>query len=690
MTGRRRKKSCVARSANPGTCEECFARGVQCRSQEVSLGTKTRPANAKQDLQQRVVELEKALLSINQKSVTPPRIVEVGQGTTKTSQQLPLGISLSTPVVSPDSKSESLLEHAPVLTLFDNAILSRQPHRNGEAHLTGLPPSDPSNNKANPKTENIRSTLLSLFPSPQRQEAVLNDSHAWWAIWQDIFPHIFDLAPSTDISQFMAGLKTSGSVQKVASALLCLLVILQESPPNFNTGHDSAGATDRTKLALSIIDDSIIADDELAGTIDGIECMVLRAKYENNIGHVRKAWLTFRRALPFAHLLGLHKSQGGFGSKTLRRESLWKALYSSDRFASLNLGLPYGPSEIHSNVGRDSEMSAKGIHVPNTHEHYLLRLATIVGHVVDRNQQLPSNNMLPLTFKIEAEMIELAASMTNDWWKSGLEPENGTDQLHNLQLPQFWHHVTRTLLHLPFMLKATTDRRFEYNKQATLESARQLLARYRVIRPIHGFGSHICKMIDFQSFTAAMILVLNLLDHYRKPEMLDHSEAESDQEVVSLTRGILRRSSVETDGGMALHAARALEIFGKVKDITMGCGKPVGECTTRVVIPYFGTVVIGPGTSFKDQLQAQKPGETPQPQQLPTPSDQSLDGSTPGSVPTTMPSMGATIPGDHTQAMGMNGDFFADINFDLDQDWSWFWENIDIPSAGAQRTQESQ
>ncbi|CAF9922790.1 MAG: hypothetical protein ALECFALPRED_002226 [Alectoria fallacina] len=695
---RRRKKSCVPRPATPGSCEECFARGVHCRKQEVSQGWKRRPQHGKHDLQQRVAELETALLSISQKLETTPRTTESGDGTAQALQQLRSEILPSTPVASPDPNPEALLELAPVLSLFDNAILSRHPAdstRSAAQDSNGTrPPKLDANKNPNPKLENIRQALLSLFPSQQRQEAILNVSHTWWASWQGMFAQMYGPGPSSDFRQFVKDSKASGSVQKIAKTLLCLFVVVQEEPVSFSTGYDTESAGVQLSLALSVIDNVVLGDDELAGTLDGVECMFLRGKYDINDGRIRRAWFTNRRAISFAQLLGLHKCQGPSVvdiNESLRRESLWKALYVGDRFLSLLLGLPYGSSETHSDVGRDSELSANRVQAQPPGEHYLFRLANVVGHIIDRNQQLPSNNMLPLTFKIEAELMELAASMPDDWWESGLQSGAMANQMHSQLLPQFMHHQARTLLHLPFMLKATTDRRFEYNKMQALESAREMIARYRVIRPVQGFGSLACKVIDFQVFTAAMVLVLNLLDHYRKSDIRDHSEAESDQELISVTTDILQRASIETNGSVATQAARALEIFSNIKGMSSSRGESIGECTMKVVIPCFGAVVIGPGTSFRDHVKAQKPGSTPQPQpqQLPTPSDQSLDGSTPEYAPPSHISIAPLMPfesssGETTQGIGVNSDVFADFNFDLDQDWSWFWNNIDIPSVELQ------
>lgn len=692
---RRRKKSCVARPATPGCCEECFNRGIQCHKQEVSLGTKRRVGEGKQNLPERVAELETALISLSQKLGTTPSIIESEDGAAKALEQLRSGLSPSKPVASPVLNPEALLEHAPVFTLFDNAILSRRPDDDTgeEPNAVGSPHIGPKID-LDPKINKVRRVLLSFFPSQQRQEAILNASDAWWASWQTVFPRIFGFDLSVTAVQFIADLKASGNVQKIAKALLCLLVILQEGSASLNTIHDIANAADQTRQALSTLDDMVLNDDELAGTIDGIECMVLRTKYETNNGRIRRAWLTYRRGISFAQLLGLHKrlsnSEGNMTEK-MRRESVWNALYSGDRFMSLILGLPYGPSEIHPKVGRDSELSANRMQVQDDSEHYVFRLASVVGHIIDRNQQLPSNNMLPLTFKIEAELMELQGSMTDDWWKPEPSPSGRADQIYSHFLPQFWHHQARTLLHLPFMLKASTDRRFKYNKEATLESAREMIARYRIIRPLQGFGCLICKVIDFQVFTAAMILVLHLLDHYRESLSFDQKEAKNDQDLILVTTHILQRAAVETDGSVATQAARALEIFGNIKDMPLHAANLVGECTMKVVIPYFGTVVIGPGMSFKDQPSAQQSEVMLQPQQLPTPSDQSLDGCTPQSTLSSNSTMIPMAPFDlntveNTQGMHMSGNVFADVNFDLDQDWNWFWNNIDIPSVDLQGT----
>ena len=638
-----------------------------------------------------MAELETALLSISQKlEARPESDCDVAQAP----QQLRSEVRSSTPIESPESNPEADLEHAPVLSLFDNSILSRWPDDSvkGGSHDPKPPLSEEKPNP-NSKMDKICRTLLSLFPSQEIEKAILTASQNVWASWQGVFPQIFSPESASNVIQFFEGSKRSGSVQKIAKALLYLCTILQEGSVSLNTGHDIASAVDQTKQTIKIVDDLVLSDDELTGTIDGVECIILRAKYEGNSGRIRRSWLISRRGIAFAQLLGLHKRPGSpenYSGESNRKQSIWRALYTTDRLMSLILGLPYGPSEIHFDAGSDLGSSAKGIQLQYTNEHYILRLTNIVGHIIDRNQQLPSDNMLPLTLKIEGEMIDLKSSMPTQWWETGSEPGAVATQVYSQILPQFWHCLARTLLHLPYMLQATTSPRFEYNKTATLESAREMIARYRVMRPVQGFSSLTCKVTDFQVFTAAMILVLNLIYHYMGSGSLDHSEADSDQELISATTFMLKQASVATDGSVATQAARGLEIFSNVRAMSVPFfKKPAEECTTKVVIPYFGAVTIGPGTSLRDIGAAQKVEATLQPQQLPTPSDQSLDDITSEPTPPSNPSIAPMIPfdflhGNQTQGPDTNSDTLPDFDFNLDQDWSWYWDNIDIPSVDMQ------
>jgi len=632
-----------------------------------------------------VEELENALQSIVMKlSTSATHTNEPDYEAAKTLKQLRSEVLPPTPAESVTSPG-TLLENAPVLSLFDNSILSRlEDHEHSNAGAMASPPVSEIDEDSTPKHDHIRRTLLSLFPAQELQDAILNASDTWWRASQNIYPEIYGVDPgTTSVHQFIAESKASGCVQKIAKALLCLSISLQEAPPRFNVNLGPSV----TKIGLSTqymnaVDDLVISDDDVAATIDGIECLHLRARHEINDGRIRKTWIMFRRALSLAQLLGLHvrpKYSRPSGPATQRRESLWKALYHGDRFVSLLLGLPYAVSEMQCAVSAHGQSPMD----PDAHptgEQYLLHLANIIGHIIDRNQEPPSKNTLPLTVKIEGELTDLAASMPREWWANDMEQKDVVSQLFSRRLPQFWHHQARTLLHLPFMLKAATDRRYEYNKIAALESAREMINLYQVFRPAQGFDSLVCKVIDFQAFTAGMVLVLNLLTISSSELARDQQEASKDEDLITTTTDLLQRASLETDAGVTTQAARALKMFCKAR--AEPC--PPGQSAVRVVIPYFGTVVFGPGKNFNHSY-LKTPEAVQQPLQLPspemeTPSNYSHDmpgfDNYLGAMPSDLNFGG--YPVQSQQGAGIDGGVFANVNLDLDQDWSWFWNNTNV------------
>ena len=568
-------------------------------------------------------------------------------------------------------------------SLFNNSILNRADHN--EATETGDGDSLASITSIgldNPKVANIRRRLLALFP-PSEIENALFQNCRWWDPWQDMFPHMFGASSGLEaFRQSVLSSKASKSVQKVARALLCVSLTLQEMPGLYQQFRDQArdsrlsdsnlsvpsAARNVTEECLAAVDELVLSNDEFAGTIDGIECILLQAKQDSNNGRIRRAWIYHRRGIYLAQLLGLHRcpKQGDHNeAEAKRRRSVWIALFEGDCFCSLLLGLPYAVSSKHCDLDIQSEP------VPRR---FMLELCEMCARVTDRNHETSVNDSYAETVKIESDMARLEALMPPHWWNvEPADPNEVARQMYNRLIPQFFFHQTRTLLHLPFMLKATQDRRYEYNRIAALESARGMVVRYKVLRPAKGFQSLICKVLDFQVFTAAMLLVLNLMGScMTSPDRL-HQDDSGDWQLISETYEILQRASHETEGLVASQSARALGLFLKAKDGTCS----INRGTTKVVIPYFGTVAFGPSKELSKPSPAAS-NYVQQPLQLPTPAE--TVGQSPVSDPfISFESYLAQMPFDfdfgagfqEPHALDAQDDILANVNLDLDQDWAW-------------------
>jgi hypothetical protein len=145
-----------------------------------------------------------------------------------------------------------------------------------------------------------------------------------------------DIVPSTfNLSEVFKQHPTA-----IARTLLYISICLQQLPPNFNTKqlHFPTSVESRIDRYISTVQTLITSDDELVTTIEGLECLILQGVFHINSGNPRRAWLTFRRALNIAQLMGLHKRDtpvpGG--------RAMWFHVVQADRYLGLLLGMPCG------------------------------------------------------------------------------------------------------------------------------------------------------------------------------------------------------------------------------------------------------------------------------------------------------------------------------------------------------------
>jgi hypothetical protein len=96
----------------------------------------------------------------------------------------------------------------------------------------------------------------------------------------------------------------------------------------------------------------VTGNDELINSIEGIECVMIESMYLNDAGNLRRAWLTNRKAMAVAQMMGLHTGTRSpwiiLDTETRERintDYMWFRIVLSDRYLSLMLGLPQGSQE---------------------------------------------------------------------------------------------------------------------------------------------------------------------------------------------------------------------------------------------------------------------------------------------------------------------------------------------------------
>lgn len=439
---------------------------------------------------------------------------------------------------------------------------------------------------------NLCKTLLSCLPPRSALASILDAGSSWWAFWQELCPVISEDNQPMSLPQFVADALRKRHPVPLAEALLCIAISVQELPVDYD--YDSLSLPVPVENILqhyvSTVQRLVTWDDELVGNLNGLEFLLLQSKCHVNLGQPRKAWLLVRRAASLAQHLGLHRSstrcRGGPGSTSMRRRMrVWWTIYEYDRYMSLLLGLPCAILDQHIDFcGEDEEIC-------DMEARYWRRLTVICGDLIDLAQA-----SLPPTFAatcaIDQKLEELTKSVSSDWWETGSGENAGLNIFLKRLLAQCSHHYMRAMLHIPFMLRAVTDQRYEQSRLICTSSARTIIKQYHILRNDVNARSYVCPIVDFQSFTAATMLLLNLLGHNKSSPSHDPRQAESDWAMVDSMIDLMRLGSKRPCSVVATQAVKVLETLRVGSDVCDGK-------SVTLVIPYFGAITIGPGSQLR-------------------------------------------------------------------------------------------
>jgi hypothetical protein len=97
-------------------------------------------------------------------------------------------------------------------------------------------------------------------------------------------------------------------------------------------------------LAISLA----TTDDEILGSIEGLQCVMIESMYQSNIGNLRRSWVSGRRAMSIAQLMGLNRSDDQAQYKVLDPKAkyhphhMWFRIVFLERYLCLLLGVSQG------------------------------------------------------------------------------------------------------------------------------------------------------------------------------------------------------------------------------------------------------------------------------------------------------------------------------------------------------------
>lgn len=322
------------------------------------------------------------------------------------------------------------------------------------------------------------------------------------------------------------------------------------------------------------------------------------------------AWVHLRRSITVAQLIDGSSRRTSSAASNQRMRLLWSDFWKLDKFLSLHLGLPdclkYNPG-----------LPANPEQHLSSHDRYRATLAHVAEQLVSRNI-VPASNQFDddaMTERLEGELRAAGTLMPSSFWDDAPSDHETTptEDVYNAMILRFGACHLRLLLHLPHALQSQhrgnskTQLRQEtyggnrgYNTtrrsssiSAARDSARDALASYFILRGGEGGAGpklvRTCHLLDFQAFTAGVVLLLLL------PFLVSPEDVTDRTIVAQLVRMLHRVAATGRSKTVAAQGAALLEtLMAHILDAaaTGRRDKEQDEAPFRVVVPYFGALTI--------------------------------------------------------------------------------------------------
>lgn len=426
----------------------------------------------------------------------------------------------------------------------------------------------------------------------------------------------------------------------IARHMLHVATFLQHLHPDFH--KEMKGLSEPPREMMKRLADTAISlvttNDDLAGSIEGLECVILESLYQTNGGNLRKGLIAIRRAMIIAQLMGFHRSQSRAQYQVLDPETeahpqfIWFRIVFAERHLCLMLGLPQGTL--------DRSMASEAMLASDTPIGRLERIhCVIASRILERNQSDPSSHEFALTQELDGELQRAAGGLPSKWWLTANlatvvdKPEALFWDMRRL-FDQLFHYNLLNQLHLPYMLRSSsTGHKYDYSRITCVNASREVLSRFIMFRNFNRIA-FCCRTVDFFALMAAMTLLLahldghrrcaaslarsqqqgqhgqqttkteNLLAHQRLGDLAMMEQSQESMEEVSrlnadplsaqsadLLRRLLAIEAEAADG----HVHRAESVSVQTPDPAEEPVEELGEDSSgamRVYIPYFGIIKI--------------------------------------------------------------------------------------------------
>lgn len=527
------------------------------------------------------------------------------------------------------------------LSVNDDSHSYNSRFRNAHNIPTARIPRTPSNNwitkhaSARPSLqslETISASLLDAFPSPEDTELLITASRGVLIHCHNLNADRRRLLTPEDYTRQPHTILPSVDprIHPVILARHMLHWVLFLQSPWY---HRDCKFSEPPRIIMERLVEAAISlvttNDEVHGSLESLECIMMEALYHSHFGNLRRAWIVNRRAMLLAQMMGVHR----FPNQALKSidpdasfhpPSMWFRLVYVDRYLCLFLGLPQGTSDkcaMPQSLLKDQPAVFRL-------ERALCAIAT---RILERNESGVCDHIQDQA--IDNELLKVYQSFPEAFWRvsnfdtivqGSFEDIAGVDGL----VAQVFHFHLLNQLHLPYMLSfirgnrsSDVDRHIDYSTISCANASREILKRFVAYRGFN-YVALCFRPADFAAFTAGLSLLLAHFDSHlsrrqgRAPSVagsiLAHQRS-SDRTMLEDVLDKLDLVGQYNDDEMCLEGAKLLRSLLDIEDdaaqgkqyewassgtkadagiVGMHSEQIENGPTLRISIPYFGSICI--------------------------------------------------------------------------------------------------
>ncbi|KAM0247584.1 hypothetical protein ACHAQJ_009803 [Trichoderma viride] len=468
---------------------------------------------------------------------------------------------------------------APLISLFRDALLIRDAE--GELYDD---PEDPS------MTYLMKESISSFrppIPDTETLRLILQDSKMFWPIWPTYYfgPDLSNAMHTTslDVAEaYMTQILNYSRGVDFCNAMLFLTLCIQQLPRNWKRIIISPHISRQVIIDTYIRFVCVLLSVEGEENAQVVQCYILLHKILINMGRPQRAWVAIRHAISSATIIGLDRLDA---SASFQRKNLWAQTWQVERQLCLMLGFP---SAITALAAKDD---ATMIQMLTPTQMILRRVCAIMGRVIERNQ-VSDAAPYATTVQLDQDMEELKTQFPPEWFDHH-GPNETTQSIYYQEGTKIFYYSTLKHIHLPYMLKAKSDRRYEHSRLSIMEACRELIKVYFRLRGSPKSEFVQCEIMDFTIFSSAITLILGILAEATTAEGSPPAIAYHAEELQLVERliGEFKKTDTLLECTVARQSARVLETL-----MAASYGTYNVQDDFTLVVPYFGRLRISQGT----------------------------------------------------------------------------------------------